>query len=86
MDTQTINQDATTRIRNRIGKQDDLSTTIDKMTGQRDAKSRWRYRTDEKLLNAGIVALYHLTPLNPILEQNLEAIAQLKKNKGNGKK
>ncbi len=86
MDTQTINQDATTRIRNRIGKQDDLPTTIDKMTGQRDAKARWRYRTDEKLLNAGIVALYHLTPLNPILEQNLEAIAQLKKNKGNGKK
>ncbi len=80
MEPQAANQEATAlRIRNRIGKKDDLATTLEKMAGQRDAKARWRYRTDENLLNAGIVALYHLSPLNPILEQNLKAITQLKK-------
>ncbi|SLM27832.1 hypothetical protein MTBBW1_1150005 [Desulfamplus magnetovallimortis] len=75
---ETTTQTETQRIRNRISKYDDIETTIEKLTGQRDAKARWRYRTEEETLNASIVAMHHLTPLNILIERNLKEINQLK--------
>ncbi len=65
-------------VRHRIGKNDTITSTITKLTGQRDAKQRWRYKKDEELLNAGILAMHHLTPLNLLLEKNLQEIERLK--------
>ena len=65
----------------RVGKRDDLSTTIKKLEGNRDAKGRWGYRRNEQILNGGLVALHHLNALGNLLSRNLEQIAQLKKER-----
>ncbi len=67
--------------RNRLSKHDDLATTIKKLTGQRNAKQRWRYTSDEELTNAQIILLAHMNLLNKETKYNLKIIAQLKEER-----
>ncbi len=81
MKEKIMNDECKKKSYHRVGKKDDLPTTIKKLEGNRDAKRRWGYRRNEQILNGGLVALHHLTPLENLLKRNLEQIAQLKKER-----
>jgi len=55
--------------RNRLSKKDDLATTIDKLSGQRDAKDRWEYFRQARQANFLLGALYFQSKLEEVMNE-----------------